>query len=75
MELLKRHEDVAPKLYPFPKFDGSVDDETDVTTADIRAAQAITGELLWLSVRSRPDIAYAVSVMGRGVLGFLKKNS
>ena len=32
-----------------------------------RAAQAITGELLWLSVRSRPDIAYAVSVMGRNV--------
>ena len=27
MELLKRHEDVAPKLYPLPKFDGSVDDE------------------------------------------------
>lgn len=47
MELLKRYEGVAPKLYPLPKFDGSDDDEADVTTADIRAAQAITGELLY----------------------------
>ena len=50
-----------------PKLDGSETDETDVTTPDIRAAQAVTGELLWLSVRSRPDIAFAVSVMGRNV--------
>ena len=50
-----------------PKLDGSETDETDVTTPDIRAAQAVTGELLWLSVRRRPDIAYAVSVMGRNV--------
>ena len=66
-ELLKRHEHVSPKSCPMPKLDSSETDETDITTPDVRAAQAITGELLWLSVRSRPDIAYAVSVMGRNV--------
>ena len=66
-ELLKRHDGVTPKTCPMPKLDGSETDETDVTTPDIRAAQAVTGELLWLSVRRRPDIAYAVSVMGRNV--------
>lgn len=66
-ELLKRHEGATPKSCPMPKLDGSEIDETDVTTPDVRAAQAITGELLWLSVRSRPDIAYAVSVMGRNL--------
>ena len=31
----------------------------------VRQAQAITGEVLWLSIRTRPDIAYPVGVMGR----------
>ena len=32
---------------------------------DVRQAQVITGELLWLSSRTRPDITYAVAVMGQ----------
>ena len=34
----------------------------------IRQAQGLTGQLLWLSGRTRPDIAYAVSVMGQGIM-------
>ena len=30
----------------------------------IRRAQRITGEVLWVSQRSRPDVAYCVSLMG-----------
>ncbi len=85
-ELLKRHEGITPKQCPLPKNDGVETDEENITTEQIRAAQAVTGELLWLSVRSRPDIAYGVSVlsrnvskrprwvqqMGRHILGFLE---
>ena len=31
----------------------------------VRQAQAITGEILWLALRTRPDLAFAVGVMGR----------
>ena len=31
----------------------------------VKEAQGITGALLWMSTRSRPDIAYAVSRMGQ----------
>ena len=32
---------------------------------DVREAQAITGALLWISTRSRPDVAFAASKMGQ----------
>ena len=31
----------------------------------VRRAQAVTGELLWLSIRTRPDLAFAVNTLGR----------
>ena len=68
LDLLKRHPDVSPKPYPMPKGEVVGIDEANPSIDDIRRAQAWTGELLWLSGRSRPDIAYAVSCMGRGVL-------
>ena len=33
--------------------------------SEVREAQAITGALLWISTRSRPDIAFAISKMGQ----------
>ena len=33
----------------------------------LRQAQGLTGQLLWLAGRTRPDIAYAVSVMGQSI--------
>ena len=68
LDLLKRHKDVTPKSYPMPKGEVVGSDEENPTIEDIRRGQAITGELLWLAGRSRPDISYAVSTMGRAVL-------
>ena len=68
MDLLKRHKDLTPKSYPMPKGDVVGHEEENPTVDDIRKAQGVTGELLWLAGRSRPDISYAVSCMGRGVL-------
>ena len=65
-ELLKRHEGIVPRNYPIPKQEPVEEVETP-SVDDVRRAQAVTGELLWIAVRSRPDISYAVSVMSRGV--------
>ena len=66
-ELLKRHDGVAPKTCPMLKSEHEEPLEENLTTEDIRAAQAITGELLWLAGRSRPDLSYVVGAMGRQV--------
>ena len=61
----------------------------DYTPEQLRRAQTLTGELLWLSGRSRPDLMHSVSTMsslcvknpelveriGLRVLGYLKANS
>ena len=67
-ELLKRHSDVTPKLFPMPRVDGNEGTDEVPSQSDIKAAQGITGELLWLSGRSRIDISYAVSIMSRNAL-------
>ena len=60
-------------------------EENDITPSDIKAAQGIAGELLWLWVRSRPAISFSVGQIcrqvshhptwalqvGRGVLEYL----
>ena len=48
-----------------PKVDIPEEIEDDATAQEVKAAQGLTGELLWLAIRSRPDLSYAVSVMGR----------
>ena len=48
-----------------PKLEVPVEPEENLVVEEIRKAQGVTGELLWLAVRSRPDIAFAVSLMGR----------
>ena len=67
-ELLKRHQDVTPKMFPMPKVDGNEGVDETPSQSEVKAAQGITGELLWLSVRSRPDISYAISIMSRNVM-------
>ena len=49
------------------------DDETDEETADademlVKMAQKATGETLWLSTRSRPELAHSVSCMAARAL-------
>ena len=41
------------------------EDSKDGTPDEIREAQAITGALLWLASKTRPDIAVAVAAMSR----------
>ena len=59
-DLLSRHPGVICKSTPFP---GVLDEEpeSEVSIQDVRAAQGIVGELLWLSCRRRPDLSFGVS--------------
>ena len=65
-ELLERHDPQGEQVAPMPS---QLDEtpEPDPEVKDIRLAQAIVGELLWASVRTRPDLCYGVAWMGRMV--------
>ena len=69
-DLLERHGTVNTRSCPIPKVELPVNPEENVQKEELRAAQGITGELLWLAVKSRPDISFLVSLMSR----FLGKN-
>ena len=64
-DLLDRHDVKESRGSPMPKLEIPVEPEENLVVEEIRKAQGVTGELLWLAVRSRPDIAFAVSLMGR----------
>ena len=63
-ELLQRFEVQGTAAVPLNKW---VEPEMpkDVSVDAVRAAQALTGALLWIATRSRPDISYSVSKMGQ----------
>ena len=63
-ELLQRFQVEAKSSVPMNKW---VEPEIvgEPALGDVREAQAITGALLWISTRSRPDVAFAVSKMGQ----------
>ena len=66
-DLLKRHDVKKPNMFPMPKCDTEQIPEEEITSPKVREAQMYVGELLWASVRSRPDIAFTISVMGQQV--------
>ena len=68
-DLLKRHGVTRKRTTPMAKVDELDADvpEENIQLHEIRAAQALTGELLWAAIRSRPDISFAVASMGRAV--------
>ena len=63
-ELLGRYGIESSSMVPISKW---VEPEVvdSPSPEDVRDAQAITGALLWLSTRTRPDLAYAVSRCGQ----------
>ncbi|CAE7630141.1 unnamed protein product [Symbiodinium sp. CCMP2592] len=68
-ELLRLHEVPTRKrdLVPVGKESVSFtagEDEAPQDEAEVRAAQQIAGELLWISQRTRPDVAFVCSVIG-----------
>ena len=65
-ELLNRHGHQQPRSTPAPKIEPEVEEEGK-TAEEVKQAQQVVGELLWLSIRTRPDLSYIVAWMGRHV--------
>ena len=66
-DLLNRHQVEHPRPVPMTKADAELPEEEQPALENIRQAQTVVGELLWLSIRTRPDISFAVSQLGRQV--------
>ena len=67
-ELVKRYGCTKTRPVPIsPTTASNIPEEKDPVLDPklVRQAQAITGEVLWLALRTRPDLAFAVGVMGR----------
>ena len=63
-EVLQKHGIQRSESVPCLKIsDGP--EEQDPAREDIKQAQIVTGELGWLTSRTRPDIAFSVSIMAR----------
>ena len=61
-ELLNRHDAWRRgKPLSIPRHPLEPEEELDRTAEEICDAQKLAGELLWLSTKTRPDLAYAVS--------------
>lgn len=68
-EVVKRHGlEGKRQNVPIQGFD-EPEEETDRTAADLRAAQQIAGVFQWVSTKTKPDIPYAVSRVGRATVG------
>ncbi|CAE7787133.1 RE1 [Symbiodinium sp. CCMP2592] len=63
-ELLQRYNVTEDAAVPITKWTDPELPES-VTPEEVKEAQAITGALLWVSTRTRPDISYAVSRCGQ----------
>eukprot|EP00913_Durusdinium_trenchii_P001118 g1026.t1 len=88
-ELLTRYDGILEKDVPLPRLDGELEPEHDASWQDVRLAQTLVGEVLWLSARARADISYATAYMGartiknpkhvvrvgRHLLGYLKSTA
>ena len=67
-DLIRRRKITAKRSTPPPKEHAHiVEEEDNIKIEEIRQAQAIAGEILWVAVRSRPDLAFAIGALGRAV--------
>ena len=63
-DLLKKRGVQGTEKYPCPAIKEGPDEE-EQQLQDIRSAQTIVGEVMWLAGRSRPDICYTTGVLSR----------
>ena len=67
-ELLKQYASLdGISNIPCPK-EIIVTERQESQSESVKLAQCLTGQLLWLSGRTRPDISYAVSAMGQAIV-------
>lgn len=67
-DLFRRRKITSKRSTPLPKEHlTAMEDEGEIKIEDVRQAQAIAGEILWVAVRSRPDLSYAIGALGRAV--------
>ena len=64
-ELLKKLNGEGAEGCPLPKVPDEETAEETFTAEDLRRAQSIVGEVLWLSTRTRADLAFGVGLLGR----------
>ena len=64
-EMLQRWNINGGVEYPHFKVAEDQEVEEDPDLGDIKTAQALAGSLLWLSSRTRPDLAHGVATMSR----------
>ena len=72
-DLVERHPDVKNVDVPAGKMELSEEPEEDRTPEEVKEAQVALGELLWVSTRTRPDVAFAVGLASRMVAKYPKK--
>lgn len=62
-DLVSRYEDLKERSTPMLAT-SSDDPAPQVKIQDVRRAQSLVGEPVWLSSRTRPDLSFGVSIMG-----------
>ena len=71
LDLLKRRLGEDQNSWPKRKIPASKDIdeplEVEKTASDVKIAQKVVGELVWLSTRCRPDLSYVVAKLAAGI--------
>ncbi len=63
MDILQKYQVSSCESDPCPKIQHDENEQYSAET--LRAAQQITGEILWIQTRTRPDLSYVVGAMSR----------